>query len=131
MYKETFGFEVVRLLMHSDNAASQFKNRSTLRYLTMLLDLVKMAFWGFGCPGHGKGPWDGLAGMLKTWLRTQIKNRTLKLKNPRNVYELLKGHFDTPEWRSEHSSTTISDIKIWYIHIKPPNVNNNELGIYW
>lgn len=21
--------------------------------------------WDFGCPGHGKGPWDGLAGTIK------------------------------------------------------------------
>ena len=33
------------------------------------------AIWlEFGCPGHGKGPWDGMGAMVKTKVTRDITN---------------------------------------------------------
>jgi hypothetical protein len=32
--------------------------------------------WSFGCPGHGKGVWDGLGGLVKRMLRQCIVQHT-------------------------------------------------------
>ena len=72
---------VMSLHVHSDNAGSHFKNSRTLNYLSRLKglfqQLVKVT-WSFGCPGHGKGPWDGLGGLMKRVLRSDtIKQKVL------------------------------------------------------
>ncbi len=33
---------------------------------------MKMVWVEFGCPGHGKGPWDGLGAMVKTKVTLDI-----------------------------------------------------------
>ena len=43
--------------------------------------------WDVGCPGHGKGPWDGNAGFIKRTLRRRILDGDLVLKDERAVYE--------------------------------------------
>ena len=51
-------------LIRSDGAGSHFKNRFTLRFITDYMKTMRLGrvSWCFGAPGHGKGPWDGLAG---------------------------------------------------------------------
>ena len=34
--------------------------------------------WSFGCPGHGKGPWDGLGAVLKRALRDNTINNKIR-----------------------------------------------------
>ena len=53
----------------SDGAPSHFKNRFTICFLLQLLLLGRTVIWGFQAPSHGKGPWDGLAAVIKTLLR--------------------------------------------------------------
>ena len=70
-----------RLYIHSDNAATHFKNSKTLNFLSRIPSIftwILIACWSFGCPGHGKGPWDGLGGILKRMLRQDTIDRKLK-----------------------------------------------------
>ena len=74
------------LLVHSDNAAQHFKSSKSLYYFSTLKKNNKenddgvsanrshvphfaCVVWHFGAPGHGKGVWDGLGGVLKNYIR--------------------------------------------------------------
>jgi len=63
------GRPITNIMINSDGAASQFKQKGTLYHGTVLKDkhgdwLEDMS-WSFGAPGHGKGTWDGLGGIFK------------------------------------------------------------------
>ena len=67
------------LLINSDGAASHFKSKFTLQFICKLkLKLIANGYkfnrltWYFGCPGHGKGTWDGLGGIIKNLLFRMI-----------------------------------------------------------
>ena len=78
----TFHEPVVSLHVHSDNAGSHFKNSRTLNYLSRLKGLfqqLQKVTWSFGCPGHGKGPWDGVGGLMKRVLRSDTINQKVTL----------------------------------------------------
>ena len=51
---------------HSDNA-SHFKSAQMMNYWSGKKQELGLTFLriDFGCPGHGKGPWDGLGAVLK------------------------------------------------------------------
>jgi hypothetical protein len=52
---------------HSDNA-THFKSGAMMNFWSGKMeefDFLKMCWIEFGCPGHGKGPWDGLGAVLK------------------------------------------------------------------
>lgn len=60
----------------SDNA-THFKSKESLYFWSKCLDEVEFvrALWvEFGCPGHGKGPWDGLGAMVKTKVTRDLTN---------------------------------------------------------
>jgi hypothetical protein len=58
-WKDNFNGAVTSVHIHSDNAGQHFKSGKTLNYLSRLLTLLGInVTWSFGCPGHGKGPWD-------------------------------------------------------------------------
>jgi len=49
--------------IHSDNASQHFKCSKTLHWFSNLLSTrtwITKATYSFGCPGHGKGVWDGI-----------------------------------------------------------------------
>ena len=53
---------------HSDNA-THFKSGKMFHYWSNRstdVDFLKMVWINFGCPGHGKGPWDGFGAVVKT-----------------------------------------------------------------
>lgn len=65
---------------------------------------LRRAVWDFGCPGHGKGIWDGIGGAVKSTLRNDILNckrtdgkgraplsKSGKLSTPLDCFE----HYDT------------------------------------
>ena len=55
----------------SDGAAAHFKQKGSIHFLSSLKTYSYT--WVFGCPGHGKGTWDGLGGI--------VKNKTAKLED--------------------------------------------------
>ena len=61
---------IPHIATHSDNAAQHFKSTKSLSWYSSLLDkyqVIRRFTWDFGAPGHGKGVWDGLFGVLKRW----------------------------------------------------------------
>ena len=97
-----------KMFVRSDNAASHFKSKYTLRFLSFFKSLYSLAHvvWDFGCPGHGKGPWDGIAGMLKSWLRrTALTHSMDKVdRGPKDCADRLRAHFETDAWRAAHDA---------------------------
>ena len=73
---------ILEHFIRSDGAGSHFKNKYTMNFLGKYKDSggLERAVWCIGCPGHGKGAWDGLAGMIKQWLRQMILDEHLLLK---------------------------------------------------
>jgi hypothetical protein len=53
----------------SDNAAQHFHS---LVQGPSTFGWIDRVYWAFGCPGHGKGPWDGIGALMKTMLRHSI-----------------------------------------------------------
>ncbi|KAH8049746.1 hypothetical protein JL722_11720 [Aureococcus anophagefferens] len=80
----------------------------TLRFLSFFKSPYGLAHvvWDFGCPGHGKGPWDGIAGMLKSWLlRTALTHSMDKVdRGPKDCADRLRAHFETNAWRAAHDA---------------------------
>ena len=73
----------------------------------------------FGCPGHGKGPWDGLGAVLKQAVtRDTLNNKILTesgyITTPREVSEHLRHKVDTDAWRAAHRTKTIKKITVLY-----------------
>ena len=62
-------------LQHTDNA-THFKSKENLNFWSErpaeYAKWLKMVWVEFGCPGHGKGPWDGLGAMAKTKVTVDI-----------------------------------------------------------
>ena len=61
---------------HSDNA-THFKSSGNLHWWSNQQDtlgFIRSIWIQFGCPGKGKGPWDGLGAVVKTKVRNDITN---------------------------------------------------------
>lgn len=56
--------------------------------------------WTFSAPGHGKGTWDGVGGIIKSTARRTIIAQSLILNDANTVYELVKITF-TSETKKE------------------------------
>ena len=50
---------------------------------------IGRAYWTFGCPGHGKGPWDGIGALIKTMLRHDITTGQ-RINSPKDCYNHIK-----------------------------------------
>jgi hypothetical protein len=118
------------LHVHSDNAGSHFKNSRTLNYLSRLKELLKMKVtWSFGCPGHGKGPWDGIGGMMKRALRAD----TIKGKVILKTYTAVAAHLETKfsdAWQEKHkvgTGYTINAVKVFVIDSSEIERNIHEV----
>lgn len=60
---------------HSDNA-SHFKSGSMMNFWSRVRSegWLKSVWVEFGCPGHGKGPWDGMGAVIKQQLTRDLTN---------------------------------------------------------
>ena len=79
-----FGEEVLHVHTHSDNAAQHFKSTGALEaYAALWFQRFRppKSTYHFGCPGHGKGPWDGIGGWLKNSLNTIVKGAQTSSRN--------------------------------------------------
>ena len=115
------GYVVRDYRQRSDGAASHFKSAPSLfAWLRASAQReMRHASWSFGAPGHGKGPWDGLFGTLKKWLRTEIMEKDMAITDDTAgrelICRLLKEQFDTEEWRASHADNPISHIQIRWV----------------
>ena len=78
---------------------------------------VKTVAWDFGPPGHGKGPWDGISGTVKRYLRNVsvrleapgaekskiVFTESGNMNTPEDVFQQLKGHFECESWKAKQS----------------------------
>ena len=67
-------------LEDTDNA-THFKSKEMLYYWSTRMEAIeflRMVWVEFGCPGHGKGPWDGLGAMVKNKVSRDLTNAQVK-----------------------------------------------------
>ena len=114
--------EIKSVHIHSDNAGSRFKNSRTLNYLSRLRDrLNRKVTWSFGCPGHGKGPWDGFGGLMKRVLRRDTIDNNIVISDFMVAAAHLRSRFCTKHWEKKHgldSNYTINEVQIFTAHSK-------------
>ena len=109
-------------LGHADNAV-HFKSSKNFHWWSNqrdTLSFIREIWLQYGCPGKGKGPWDGLGAMVKTKVRRDITDdRCLtvskRIRSALEVAEHLRNLFSTPEWLAKHSHMTINEIVVMYI----------------
>ena len=80
-----------------------------------------MVWVEFGCPGHGKGPWDGLGAMAKSKVTVDImhgKERTStgKITSAMLVAQHLRAIFCNKDWDMEHADMKIQQVVVMYLH---------------
>eukprot|EP00966_Prymnesium_polylepis_P172802 3996364-Prymnesium_polylepis.1 len=109
---------------HSDNA-THFKSKENLHYWSTRSGMDKVAFirqvWvGFGCPGHGKGPWDGIGAMVKTKITRDVTNEQCLtpsgyIRSPLAAAQHARAIFATDEWAREHAYMEINRCVVMYL----------------
>ncbi len=82
---------------------------------------LKMVWVEFGCPGHGKGPWDGLGAMAKSKVTVDImhgKERTStgKITSAMLVTQNFRGICCNKDWDMEHADMKIQQVFVMYLH---------------
>ena len=120
---------ILQLHQHSDNASSHFKSTGAVEWFSRfaerqavacqkameLKDPLPACFtWTFGAPGHGKGLWDGLGGMLKSKAKSIVRGAqssktatvipgtgSIALRSAVDVHAMLLHHFQSEEWIAE------------------------------
>ena len=121
---EQFSDEKFNGLIHESDNASHFKSKEYLYYWTQIItkfkDLLKNVWVDFGCPGHGKGPWDGLGAMAKTKLTRDMTNGTIRSASGRiesiiDVAQHLRATFGTQDWISQHQDMQINQVVVMYL----------------
>ena len=124
-------FGITSVHIHSDNAGQHFKNSRTLHYLsTLKAELGMKVTWSFGCPGHGKGPWDGLGGLMKRVLRSETIKLKVVLRTYQDVAAYLRLRFCNEDWLQKHKVGTgykINCVKITEVDSNQIKRDENEI----
>ena len=90
------GIELKKIKYHTDGCAEQYKNLKNFKNLTEhQSDFGVEADWSFSATGHGKGPWDGLAGSAKREAALESLRRpsTDQIQTPSDFYKFVKEKF--------------------------------------
>ena len=106
----------------SDNA-THFKAKENLHYWSTRIEkiaFIKMVWVGFGCPGHGKGPWDGIGAMVKTKLSRDLTNEQVltpsgKMRSALEAAKHARAVFCSKEWVREHFYMEIMECVVMYL----------------
>lgn len=107
---------------HADNA-THFKSSGNFYWWSKRLDCIEFlrSIWlEFGCPGKGKGPWDGLGAVAKTKVRNDITNdkcRTAsgRIRSALEVAEHLRNVFADGQWVMKHAHMKINEVVVFYV----------------
>ncbi len=67
-----------------------------------------------GCPGHGKGPWDGLGAMAKTKVTRDLTDGNVqtpsgRITSPLEVAQHLRAQFCSRQWKKDESGLTFQE----------------------
>lgn len=71
--------------------------------------------WVFGCPGHGKGTWDGLGGIVKNKTAKLIKADDLFHSSPYEVLKIIFDLFASDRAQARFDANPKTAIKEWKI----------------
>ena len=96
------GIEIRKIIYFSDQAPSQYKNKTSFNYMCQTSYAVMINFFG---TRHGKGPCDGCAGHVKQKVATLVKTETAVVNSPETFYEFCKKEIEkapTPNGKCEH-----------------------------
>ena len=97
----------------SDGAAAHFKQKGSIHFLSSLNTYSYT--WVFGCPGHGKGTWDGLDEIVKNKTAKLIKADDLFLSSPYEVYKIIFELFAGEKAQARFDANSKTVIKEWKI----------------
>jgi hypothetical protein len=80
-----------------------------------------MVWVEFGCPDHGKGPWDGLGAMAKSKITRDImhgKELTSigKITSSILLAQHLRTIFCNNGWSMEHTDMKINQVVVMYLN---------------
>ena len=87
------GVDIRKMIEFTDQAPSQYKNKSAFRYLCEEKDIPKERnFFGVR---HGKGPCDACAGRIKNRLSNLVKTEHCVINSAQTCYEACKENLET------------------------------------
>ena len=86
------GVSIRKIIEFTDQAPSQYKNKTAFRYLCQQTIPTERNFFGVR---HGKGPCDACAGRIKGRLANLVKTETVVVNSARTCFEACKEHFET------------------------------------
>ena len=90
------GTSLKKIKYHTDGCAEQYKNLKNFKNLAEhKSDFDVEADWSFSATGHGKGPWDRLAGSAKREAALESLRRpsTDPIQTPSELFDFVKGKF--------------------------------------
>ena len=90
------GTDLKKIKYHTDGCAEQYKNLKNFKNLAEhKSDFGVEADWSFSATGHGKGPWDGLAGSAKREAALESLRRSSMnpIQTPLDFYQFVKKKF--------------------------------------
>lgn len=107
----------------SDGAAAHFKQRGSLHYITGLSVMSNYNMtWTFGCPGHGKGTWDGLGGIIKNKTGHYLKAEDIFVSSAKEVFDIIYALFASDKAQARFDANPSIKIKEWKILWLPDSV---------
>jgi|TARA_B110001469_G_scaffold92372_1_gene87964 hypothetical protein len=104
-------------LGHSDNA-THFKSSGMFYYWSNVSthhEFLKHLWISFGCPGHGKGPWDGYGAVIKSYVRNTNTKGTTRITTPRGAAVAIERHFCSPDYEAKHANAKIQKVVVTFI----------------
>ena len=81
-----------KIIQFTDQAPSQYKNKSAFRYAAHCDLLTMLNFFGVR---HGKGPCDACAGRVKQQISSLVKTEEVTINSAREFFDACKEHLET------------------------------------
>ena len=86
------GVSIRKIIKFTDQAPSQYKNKTAFRYLCQQKIPTERNFFGVR---HGKGPCDACAGRIKGRLANLVKTETVVVNSAKSCFDAHKEYFET------------------------------------
>ena len=81
-----------KIIQFTDQASSQYKNKSAFRYAAHCDLLTVLNIFGVK---HGKGPCDACAGRVKQQISSLVKTEEVTINSAREFFDACKEHLET------------------------------------
>lgn len=119
LQKQSSSFQLSHNIWHwnSDGAASHFKQVGTLYFMHKLCTDYSLhrITWCFGCPGHGKGLWDGLGGVIKNTCKAYMLRHDITIASPKELHTIASELFASSDKKLEYLNRKNTQCKEWHI----------------